>query len=362
MSRLTLVGALAFAAATSAVAEPLSIAGEAGVVAGSHLVVFRTDAQGRSTLATISPETGAVLDELGAPEPEFRAAPVLDAWRDTIVVGANGHDPDAPLAAIFRVGSDGALSHLRDLPRPDAEPCLSMSFALEGPEASPHLTMLCQEGGGAVLASEGDWTDVTLSVAFRFALKAETVLGTAAMSKAAPRSALVAIRGLEGLEDWALASLTEGDRVSPIIDGKSQAPVRVIAGDHPRLDQLILTGDPGRDATMGFDAEGQGGWRFLPSQRGDAALLADSWRNWLAIGWAPPGAPLPWTQETAQPMRVSLYDLSGIAPEQSAPIAPVFTLEPAPISRLWLGSGALVLTTPAGVVRRGIETLSLNRP
>lgn len=347
-----------------AVAEEFSTSGNMAVFTGSHLVVHRGDAEGRSVLVSISPTTGEVVDALPVSGPEFSAVPMLDAGRHTVVLGGNGHEPKAPMAEIVHVAHDGTLSLLRKLHRPQNTPCFSMTFALEGPEEAPHLTVLCQEGSGTVLVSEGDWPHVTLSTAFRFPLQAETVLGTAVISKRQPRSALVAMREMSGLEGWALASLTEGDRVSPLVDGKAQAPVRVIAGDHPRLDRLILTGDPGLDATIGFDFEGQGGWRFQPplDRDRDIALLADIWRNWLVIGWAAPGTSLPFAPGSAEPMQLSLYDLSRIVPEKATPVTPLVTLEPPPISRIWMGNGALVYTTSSGVIYQEIDELVANKP
>lgn len=345
-----------------AAAADLRLEGDAGVRAGAHIVAHRADEDGGGRLVAISPVSGVVADEVAVPGIEFSRVPQLDAWQDTVVVGANPHVPDAPLAIIFRVTQEGTFSRVGSLPKPTGQPCYAMTFALEGPEDAPHLTVLCQEGAAAVLVTEGRWPDVTLATAFRFDLSSETVLGTAVVSKDAPRSALVAMRGLQGLDGWALASLTEGNRVSPIIDGKSQAPVRVVAGNHQRLSRLILTGDPGLEATLGFDFEGQGGWRFLPPGPGDIALLARSWRNWLAIGWAAPGTSLPFAPDSAAPMRVALYDLSAIASEQGAPVSPVHILESRPTSRLWLGEGALVVTTPDGIAYHDLQQLSDLKP
>ena len=348
-------------AAPTARAEPVTAPGDYGLMAGPHLVVFQSGAEEQHRLAAISVETGRVLGQIDVPEPEYSGVPVVDAWKDTIVLGANGHHPDAPLANIYRIAPDGTLSHLRSLHSPEDNPCISMTFALDGPSATPHLTVLCQEGDGRVIVSEGNWPDVTLATAFRFDLSSETVLGTAVMSRTRPRSALVAQRGLAGHEGWALVSLTGDNRVSTLIDGKVRAPIRVIGGDHLRLKNLVLTGDPGRDATLGFDLEGQGGWRFLPPGAGDIALLADTWQDWLAIGWAAPETALPWGTDTAQTMRVSLYKLDRIVPEHAAIQPPLVTMKPVQISRLWMGNGALVLTTPAGVVHHDLSELTAAR-
>jgi len=351
---LVVAGAIA---AQPATANPIQSWGSAGVSAGQYLVVLRHNEDGQSDLVTLSTQTGDEVDRLEVRAPEFAGAPQIDAWRDTVVIGASGHEPAAGLATIFRVNGNGALSPLTSLNPPGDLTCLSMAFALEGSETRPHLTALCQEGGGALLVSEGIWPNVTLVPAFKFDLTAETVLGTAVLSKNEPKSALVALRGLVGLEGWALASLTKGNRVSPLIDGKTAAPVRVIAGDHPRLDRLILTGEPGMSATLGFDKEGQGGWQFLPPEEGDIALIADAWRNWLAIGWAAPGTLVPFTQETSQPIRIALYDLDRIAAEVAAPQLPRVTLKPEAMSRLWLGDGALVVTTDTSVTYRRLTDL-----
>ena len=356
---MTLGSCLGGLAAHQAFAEPLRVRGDAGVISGNYLVVANPGDDGIARLATHSLVDGNVVDSFALTAPEFLRVPIIDAWADTVVVGANGHDPDTPLVQILRVSPKGAISKLTDLSSPKADPCLSMTFAMEGPEEQPHLTVLCQEGSGAVLVSEGKWPEVALSQAFRFDLSAETLSGTAVLSKPNPRSALVAIRGIEGSgESWALASLTEGNRVSPIISDKADAPVRVIAGRHPRLDRLILTGDPGLDATIGFDDEGQGGWRFLPPFPQAVALMADTFDNWLAISWAEHGTPLPFSPDSAVPIRIALYDLDAIAAEDARPQPPVATLPESPVSRIWLGGGALVATSNTGVTVHALEDLA----